>query len=80
MHYKNPIKSPIVEDILAERSKALVLGTSLRAWVRIPLVSLFHFLCILSNILPNVFFALVVVLCDHDRVPQVSSIVILGTV
>ena len=28
-------------DTMAERSKALVLGTSLRAWVRIPLVSLF---------------------------------------
>lgn len=26
---------------MAERSKALVLGTSLRAWVRIPLVSAF---------------------------------------
>ena len=25
---------------MAERSKALILGTSLRAWVRIPLVSL----------------------------------------
>ena len=29
-------------DTMAEWSKALVLGTSLRAWVRIPLVSLFH--------------------------------------
>lgn len=28
---------------MAERSKALVLGTSLRAWVRIPLVSNFCF-------------------------------------
>lgn len=28
---------------MAERSKALVLGTSLRAWVRIPLVSKFCF-------------------------------------
>ena len=27
-------------DTMAEWSKALVLGTSLRAWVRIPLVSL----------------------------------------
>lgn len=31
-------------DTMAEWSKALVLGTSLRAWVRIPLVSL-HSLC-----------------------------------
>ena len=28
-------------DTMAERSEALVLGTSLRAWVRIPLVSAF---------------------------------------
>lgn len=28
-------------DTMAEWSKALVLGTSLRAWVRIPLVSIF---------------------------------------
>ncbi|KAE8896558.1 hypothetical protein PF005_g31699 [Phytophthora fragariae] len=39
---------------MAERSKALVLGTSLRAWVRIPLVSNFCLFALATHLAAQV--------------------------